>query len=347
MTSASEKSKLRVAVIGCGAIGALHATGITGSPDAELVGVLDTDANRADALARKCSTVSARSLDELFDRTAPNAVTIATPDDAHREPSLAAIERGLHVFCEKPLAMTSPEAAEIVEASDRHGVKLAVDYNRRFGFGYQTAKRLIDEGRVGQVRNVTIQVSDRVPPPAVIRSPDVMLTTLLIHHFDLVEHLGAPVVEVLARSSSPVATPKSGDNDLLREITVASLLENGALATIVGSYRDRLSRTSEWTSIGGETGSVSVRDVTREVRLTLDDVDETTLLTPNLFAEGDAFEATIVAHVQDFVARLRDRREVSVSGRVAWQGTLIVEAARESLALGRSVEVPRIKPIGR
>ena len=134
---------VRVAVIGCGFVGKIHAQAIRQCPHAELVAVCDVDAGRAHTLAQAMQTRAVGSLSELFDVVDLDVVTIATPDDQHVFPTKEALQRGLHVFCEKPLASSSSEAQLLSELARKFGVQLGVDYNRRFGFGYQMAKELV------------------------------------------------------------------------------------------------------------------------------------------------------------------------------------------------------------
>jgi predicted dehydrogenase len=115
---------LRVGVIGCGPIGALHAEAVCLSPVATLVGVCDLERERAEGLAvRLGRDVSAfiRPAD-LLETGTVDVVMVATPDHLHVGVTLQAIEAGCHVFCEKPLATTSVEARRLVDAAAYQGV---------------------------------------------------------------------------------------------------------------------------------------------------------------------------------------------------------------------------------
>src|SRR5262245_16119559 len=125
---------LRVGVIGCGSIGALHAEALRSAPAATLAGVCDVVRDRAEGLSHRLggTVFACDRLGDLLDRCAVDAVTVATPDHLHVEVTLEAIEAGCHVFCEKPLATTADDARRLVEAAARRGVVLGVDHNRRF-----------------------------------------------------------------------------------------------------------------------------------------------------------------------------------------------------------------------
>ncbi len=86
-----------------------------------------------------------------------DAVIIATANDTHRDLALAAIERGLHVLCEKPLALDAEQAAEMAAAADAAGVTTLVPFTYHYMPMNQWLKRLIDEGYVGRVRHVNLR----------------------------------------------------------------------------------------------------------------------------------------------------------------------------------------------
>ena len=201
----SQGSELRVAVVGCGPVGSLHAAAVQTSPVARLVSVCDILYDRAAELAQRLGpdvTPRAR-IEEILERDDVDVIVVATPDHLHVDPALAAIDRGCHVFCEKPMATTADDARLLVEAAEARGVALGVNHNRRFGFGYRTARRLVDEGRLGGLNCVVIHVVDRTPGPEVARSPEVILTTLLTHHLDLARWFAGEVSRISARFGPP------------------------------------------------------------------------------------------------------------------------------------------------
>ena len=157
---------LRAAVIGCGHVGAIHAEALATHDRVELVAVCDPLLDRAAALARRWGGEAFRDWQKLLASTSPDLVAIATPDDAHVKPTLAFLESGSHVFCEKPLAVTLAEAKTMVATAKRFERTLAVDFNRRFGFAYQRTRDLIENARIGRPAVAALQVIDRFPARA-------------------------------------------------------------------------------------------------------------------------------------------------------------------------------------
>lgn len=89
---------------------------------------------------------------ELVSHPDIDVVDINAPSDVHKEIAIAAVEAGKHVLCEKPLAITLEDAREMLEAAEKAGVKHMVCFNYRFVPAVQLAKRLINEGRIGHIK---------------------------------------------------------------------------------------------------------------------------------------------------------------------------------------------------
>ena len=253
----SGRPALRVGVIGCGPIGTLHAEAVCRSPLATLAGVCDLDRERAECLAQRLGrdVVAYGRSSDLLRAGAVDVVTIATPDHLHVDVALEAIDAGCHVFCEKPLATTAAEARSLVDAAARRGVKLGVDYNRRFGFGYRMPERCSRTGSSETSGRCSSTFSTGRPAPRWPRFPEVILTTLLTHHLDLARWFGGEVASISARFG-PADPAASG---LRRDVVISLEFAGGAVGAIVAGYRDGLTRTSERAEIVGSLGSVSDR----------------------------------------------------------------------------------------
>ncbi len=146
----------KIGVIGCGVVsGYGHLPAIRDSKDWELHAIADTDPERLAKVKQDYSVPHAFSdYRELLDLPGLSAVTIATHADTHHEIALSAIEHGLHVLCEKPMASNLRQCEEMVAAADRKRVLLAVNFNTRCGTVYRSIKQQIDKGAVGTVRVV-------------------------------------------------------------------------------------------------------------------------------------------------------------------------------------------------
>ena len=317
----------------CGRTGALHAQAIATSQRATLVALCDSDPARLAGMSARHQAAPYAEVADLLANQRLDAVTIATPDHLHVTPALAAIAAGCHVFCEKPLAENLAEAERMARAAQERGVRLAVDYNRRFGFGYRTARRLVDDGAIGTLQSCLVRVSDGVPPPAVARHPHVIFTTLLTHHFDLLRWFGGEVARVHATAGA------AEQQSLVSQVSISLAFASGQIGTLVAGYRAGQTRTCEWMELSGTGGAITVEGVARRVTLVRLDPDRREVFESNSFTGGDDFYSTIVAHLHAFIDDLADARTPAVTARDALASLALAAAAARSLETGLAVEV--------
>lgn len=143
---------IKVAVIGAGFMGSMHASIFASDPRAELVAVVDRDPTRGKALADSIGkgVKVYTSHEELLAAETLDLVSICTPDHLHLEPALAIAAKGVNLFIEKPIASTIEDGRRIVEACKAANVKLGVGYLLRFDPRYYKARELIEAGKIGK-----------------------------------------------------------------------------------------------------------------------------------------------------------------------------------------------------
>ncbi|WP_369371219.1 Gfo/Idh/MocA family protein [Promicromonospora sp. Populi] len=190
-------SAVRVGVIGAGIMGTDHATLLHGSVSgATVTAVADVDVDRAGRLAVAVGAQAFDSGEELIARGTIDALVVASHDASHAGYTLAAIERGLPVLCEKPLAPTRAECDAIIAAERGTGRRLvSVGFMRRFDPAYVELKHRIDDGSIGRPVMVTAQSRGVSSAPDATSSSSI--TGSAIHEFDAVPWLlSSPIVEV-------------------------------------------------------------------------------------------------------------------------------------------------------
>jgi UDP-N-acetyl-2-amino-2-deoxyglucuronate dehydrogenase len=145
--------RMRFALVGAGMIGRVHAAALDGLADvAELVAVVDTDADRAQALADRHGVPTATAdLDAVLRRDDVDAVSICTPSGLHADGAVAALEAGKHVVVEKPLDITLDAADRIIDAEKRSGRTVTVISQHRFDGSTEKVLRAVREGNLGTV----------------------------------------------------------------------------------------------------------------------------------------------------------------------------------------------------
>ena len=149
-------------VIGTGIVGgAWHAHVYARMPEAKLVAVCDLDEGRASEIAKKYNVASVYTdYRKLLENPQVKAVSVATPDFAHREIAVAAAEAGKHILVEKPLATTVEDAEAIINAAKKAGVKLMVDFHNRVSPPFVSAKESNQPPEIGTPTYIYAKLSN-------------------------------------------------------------------------------------------------------------------------------------------------------------------------------------------
>lgn len=141
----------RLAVVGLGKMGLSHASMIRPHPDAELVAICDATGYMLDILGKYTGVEIYDDFDEMLSLADLDGVFIATPTHLHASMVRKALERGLHVFCEKPFVLDPVEGEELAELAATKGLVTQVGYHNRFVGSFQEVKQLLDVAAIGDV----------------------------------------------------------------------------------------------------------------------------------------------------------------------------------------------------
>jgi predicted dehydrogenase len=319
------RSRLPVGVIGVGALGQHHARHLAGLNEVRLVGVCDIDAGRGAKVAAELGTTAFVQVDDLLARV--EAVTVAVPTPAHAEVGLRALELGVPVLMEKPLAATLAEADRLIAAARRRGLQLQVGHIERYNRALRAAEPYLDGPRYIESHRLA---------PFQPRGTDVaVVLDLMIHDLDLVLHLtgGSTATEVRASGISVLSSHLDLANARVE-------FANGAVAQATASRvaRERIRRlrlfqpngylSLDLASGGGEFMRVRSGWQPGTGRELADVVERIVLEAP----EADA----LALELQSFVHAVRGQREVVVRG----------EEGRAALALAlRVADAVRTQPL--
>ncbi len=149
------QTKLRVGIIGCGGIAnGKHMPALAKLDTVEMVAFCDTREERAAKAAQKYGTPDAKTYTDyrkLLEDKSVDVVHVCTPNNSHAEITIAALEAGKHVMCEKPMAKTAAEARQMVEAAKRTGKKLTIGYQNRHRPDSQYLYQACRRGDLGEI----------------------------------------------------------------------------------------------------------------------------------------------------------------------------------------------------
>jgi len=297
--------RLKIALVGAGHMGRLHARTIAGREDAALVAVYDVDAAAAAALAE---TYGARTLGEVEGLVGEvDAVVLAAATSAHRDLALALIRAGIPLLVEKPLAGTAAEAREIARAAERADAVLQVGHILRF----DPVTRAI-AGRT--FTPAEIRVSWRSPFTG--RSTDVsVVMDLAIHGIDLVLKWAGDMPEEVTATGRTVKGPHAD------EVEGHLVFAGGCVADLFAS---RVSETRERRiriAAAGET--IELDYAARTVRWGSEALPVET--------EPDA----LTAQMNAFLAAIRGEAPVAVSADEGARAVEVAERIHEAIAGGQ------------
>jgi predicted dehydrogenase len=145
--------KLRIGVVGLGKMGLSHHALLHAHPDVEAV-ACDSSRYVIGVLEKNTDAAVYSDYEQMLREAELDGVVIATPSSAHAPMVRAAFDRGLHVFCEKPLTLSAEESAELAEIAERRGLANQVGYHNRFVGAFREVRRLLDQGAIGEVTHV-------------------------------------------------------------------------------------------------------------------------------------------------------------------------------------------------
>ncbi|HEY5857720.1 MAG TPA: Gfo/Idh/MocA family oxidoreductase [Aldersonia sp.] len=348
---------LRVGIVGCGKIAGNHARALRELPWVQVVGCADPDLERAQAFAAEHGTGRAvRTFADLL-ALGLDAVTVCTPHPVHEQVVVAAAQAGVHVLCEKPIAVDVAAADRMIAAADAAGITFGVLFQRRFWPAAQRIRAAIADGRIGQP--VLGEVSVLLHRPSSYYAGDAwrgrwdtdgggVLMTQAAHQIDMLAwFLGDPVsvsgfirththgahIETEDAASAVIAfgsgatatvTATTGANhNLGNRVTVVG--ETGAIASVLEFPEGREGVNEIWT-VPGEVAFASPYAADVDANLDVRDIN----------AGLVDFHAM---QVRDFAEAVRDGRAPAVTGRDARTSLAIVTGIYESARTGQVVDL--------
>lgn len=303
-------------------MGAVHARTIATSESVDIVAVADVDNSAAEAVAAEIGAAAYSSPEELADSGEAEAWLIATPTTSHPEVVRLALDAGLHVLCEKPLALDPADSDALGAAAESRDRKLQVGFWRRFAPPWAVARELVARGAVGRPLLVRLSQWDADPPPAAFCDPTSsggLAIDCGVHEFDLAEWLtGLEVTQVTARNLPLVDESLATVGDVDNLVAVLDL-EGGAAATVDLSRNCRYGDDVR-TEILGSEGAIFVDLLpTSRTRLATSAGIETIAasqvddaFTAGVVAQAEVFAQVVRGEALDYPAAVASSRAVAI-----------------------------------
>ncbi|MEI8333043.1 MAG: Gfo/Idh/MocA family oxidoreductase [Chloroflexota bacterium] len=326
---------MKLALLGAGRIGRLHARILAELVGGENVLVADVDAAAAAEVAAANGAI-ATTVDDALARA--DAVVITAATDAHADLIRAAIAAGKPTFCEKPLAKSLEESRELVRIVESSGVPVQLGFQRRFDPAYREARRLIESGEIGTVYCIRLAGHDPAPPhEAYIPASGGLFRDFSIHDWDVIRWLtDSEVFEVYAvgavRGFEVFA--KYGDVDT----AVATLtMENGVLAALTVARHNPLGYDIRTEVFGSKDSVVVGLGPRTPIRSLESDWVPPTGDAWNFFI--DRFTSAYEAELAFFLRVATGEVPSPCTARDGLQAFIVAEAATRSLQDHRPVTI--------
>lgn len=204
-------NRYRVAVLGCGDISSLHLAALSTVAEAELVAVCDPHEGRLATVAATHGVPGYRDHIALFDDIEPDVVHICTPHDTHAALAVDALERGIHVVLEKPLAHTRAEADRLMAAAAASNATIGICFQNRYNAPIQAAHALLSGGELGPILGSSATVLWHRTAEYYLDRPwrgrwstggGGLMMNQAIHTVDLLQWLAGPVASVRGNVST-------------------------------------------------------------------------------------------------------------------------------------------------
>ncbi|HWJ53334.1 MAG TPA: Gfo/Idh/MocA family oxidoreductase [Propionibacteriaceae bacterium] len=357
-------SRLRAAVVGLGWAGQQHMAAYADLPDVDLVGLAGMEPEPLRELGERFGVPKDgrfSSWQDLLEHCELDVLSVAAPTTLHRPIGVAALDAGIHVLSEKPLAENAAMGRQLVEAAVRNDRVLDVSFNHRRRGVVKALKQVIDEGRLGAVYYVKAGWLRRQGIPTLgswftrrETAGGGPLMDLGVHMLDIVLHLlGEPQVRTATAATYAEFGPrgrggsvsnKSGIADGVFDVedlsTAFLRLSSGATLLLECSWAQWVPEDLCYVTVYGGDGGAGIEWVPtmpkRSIAVWTEQNGQPEVLRPALPPDGDHTES-----VADFLALVRSSGP-RVHGRAALVTAEIIDACYESAAAGHEIAVSRV-----
>lgn len=330
---------LRLAVLGLGRMGRFHLAALAGVDSVDVVALGEPAPDAlAVAAAMQPGAKPYATVEEALAHPGLEACLIASPTPSHPALVDAALDAGLHVLCEKPLALDPTEAERLGGRAAAAGRVLHVGFWRRFSAPWRTAKAHIDAGDIGSPLLVRLCQWDSSPPPASFCDPAVsggLAIDCGVHEYDLAEWLTDRRIMRVTAWALPIVDAEIGAAGDVDNLVAVLDLDGGGAATVDLSRNARYGDDVR-TEILGSNGALLIDALPRGCAR-LGDADGLRDVAGS--ATDDVMASGVAGQMQAFAAAVRGSTVDLPGARASATATRVGAAVTEAFRTGRTVEL--------
>lgn len=342
--------KVKIGIVGCGSITKhRHAPEYAQHPQVEIVGYYDTHPERAAMMAEKHGGIVYASFEDLLADKEIDAVSICTPNRFHAPQSIAALQAGKHVLCEKPMATTAEDARNMIAAAEKAHKFLMIGHNQRLADAHVKAKKILESGELGKVLTFRTFFTHGGPESWSIEGKntwffekkDAVLGTmgdLGVHKADLIRWLLGD--EIVAASAFVETLDKTDIDGKLISVDDNAVCILKSRSGIPGTL------TAGWTAYGEGTNATILTctkgtmriydDENYQIIVSLRTGEKTLYKVGRIQTNDNQFGSGVI---NAFVASILEKKAPEISGEEGLKALKIVLACMESAKTGMTVTV--------
>lgn len=333
---------LKIAVLGCGRIGRMHAENIHAHPRAALAGVFDVFSEASHSIAQALNVTEFASADEVFASSDVDAILVATSTPTHADFIEKAVTAGKPVLCEKPIDLSLDRVKACAGKIAGTDVPIMLGFVRRFDHGHAAVRKAVEAGRIGEVHQVTITSRDPgMAPDAYIEVSGGIFRDMTIHDFDMARFIMGEEFETVsavgARLVAPDLMARCDDHDT---VTVVLTTASGKQCTILNSRRAVYGYDQRVEAFGDAGMAISENRAENNARVYGAEFTDQAAPLLNFFIDryGQAFASEIDA----FVDAVETGQAPTVGFADGQKALELAEAAILSVREGRPVKLSEV-----
>ncbi len=331
---------MKLAVLGAGRIGKVHAGAVATTEGARLAAVADPMTEAAETLAARYGA-TVRTIEEIEQAGDIDAIVICTPTDTHADLIERFARAGKGIFCEKPVDLSIARVVDCLKVVEETGATFMVGFNRRFDPDFRALKAAIDGGRIGNVEMVTLTSRDPGPPPyEYIERSGGIFRDMTIHDFDIACWLLGEEVETVLAAGSVLVDPEIGRRGDYDSANVILRTASGRQCTITNSRRATYGYDQRIEVLGSE-GAIAAENV-HQSRTMLASAGGYTR-PPLLDFFMTRYTAAYAAEIAAFVHAVQTGSVPPTTGHDGLMALVLAEAALRSAREGRSIPVSEVR----
>lgn len=338
-----DMQRIGVCVIGCGRSGIIHARNFAGRvPGSYIAAVADAEEEKVRAAARELGIDNWHTdYRKILENKTISAVAVVSPTNLHHDIVIDCANAGKHVFCEKPMAINTAECDEMIDACRKNGVKLQIGFMRRHDASFKEAKKLLDEGRIGdlvQIHSCTRGPSKPQPWMYNLKKSNGILAEINSHDIDTIRWFAGSEVKELYAVAGNFRNPDALVDypDYYDSVLMAGTFKDGVQFSINGAAYVQYGYDSK-LEIVGTRGALKVGRSNANFITCI--TVENGISTPFIESWRTLFEDAYLAEDIAFIDAIRNDEEPTVTGWDGRQAVNIVEAGNRAIKTGSIVRL--------